>query len=366
MTTLAFPDTAGQPTDGSFTYEANGVIYSWTGDYWAANNAQGFDHRYVNVDGDQMTGDLTVPSLNGGPLGGMRNYFINANFRVLQRNTLSTDTAFTNDDFGPDRWYLRGSTAVGGTVTAAVNTRSDANYCLRMKYNGATAGAFLQYKLEAQDVQNLIGETFIISMGFDDYSNTASPSVVVREVNTSGTGTNLAEVPFTLNAATGRYEAKVTSAYSATRYGSAPNEVGMSVTIWVNGSGTAPANGSYDFWDLQMEKGAVATPFEYRPIGTELAMCQRYFYVVPTNLAIGGYGDQSDTNRTAKYSYAFPVVMRTTPTKDKNPGISGTNVSGTASFVVRNASHADVTIRPDVTGTFGGGTTEPVQLDAEL
>ncbi len=34
MTVLNFPSTAGKPTDGSFQYIANGVVYSWDGEKW--------------------------------------------------------------------------------------------------------------------------------------------------------------------------------------------------------------------------------------------------------------------------------------------------------------------------------------------
>ncbi len=85
MAILNFPDAAGQPIDGSFTYDDNGVLYSWDGYKWTANSEQAYDDRYVEVTGDTMTGDLTVPSLNGGPLAGFRNLLINGDFRVWQR-----------------------------------------------------------------------------------------------------------------------------------------------------------------------------------------------------------------------------------------------------------------------------------------
>ena len=39
MTVLNFPDTSGKPTDGSFIYVANGVIYTWDGDKWTSLGA---------------------------------------------------------------------------------------------------------------------------------------------------------------------------------------------------------------------------------------------------------------------------------------------------------------------------------------
>jgi len=36
-------------------------------------------------------------------------------------------------------------------------------------------------------------------------------------------------------------------------------------------------SGTFDIAQVQVEPGPVATPFERRPIGTELALCQRYF-----------------------------------------------------------------------------------------
>ena len=90
MTLLNFPSTAGKPTDGSFTYTANGVIYSWDGEKWTANTEDSLNTTYVQVAGDTMTGDLTVPSINGGPLAGLRNRIINGDFRVWQRGERPT------------------------------------------------------------------------------------------------------------------------------------------------------------------------------------------------------------------------------------------------------------------------------------
>ena len=54
---------------------------------------------------------------------------------------------------------------------------------------------------------------------------------------------------------------------------------------------TSPASGDWTLPDIstsarkiQVELGSVATPFEHRPVGTELALCQRYFFRAENSL----------------------------------------------------------------------------------
>jgi len=62
---------------------------------------------------------------------------------------------------------------------------------------------------------------------------------------------------------------------------------------------------------VQLEKGSTATSFDYRPYGTELALCQRYYYWN------GGTNDVSFFNVNSTNvagSATYPVAMRTAPT----------------------------------------------------
>ena len=59
---------------------------------------------------------------------------------------------------------------------------------------------------------------------------------------------------------------------------------------------------------VQLEKGSTATSFDYRPYGTELSLCQRYYC---NNLT--GVGTASSTTVVA-LNLNFPVTMRATPT----------------------------------------------------
>jgi hypothetical protein len=69
---------------------------------------------------------------------------------------------------------------------------------------------------------------------------------------------------------------------------------------------------------VQLEKGSTATSFDYRPYGTELALCQRYYWR-STGASNAPFADGYNVgNAYIPYSYNFPVTMRATPTVNRN------------------------------------------------
>ena len=86
---------------------------------------------------------------------------------------------------------------------------------------------------------------------------------------------------------------------------------------------TSPATGNWTIPNvpstatmIQLEPGPVATPFEHRPIGTELALCERYFEGGRTKSYVGGastVGIAISTNyKTNKRTAATVVYGNTT------------------------------------------------------
>ena len=70
---------------------------------------------------------------------------------------------------------------------------------------------------------------------------------------------------------------------------------------------------TFQITGVQLEKGSTATSFDYRPYGTELQLCQRYYYKEPS----GAYHSSILDGNASDYPAAFvthPVDMRTTPT----------------------------------------------------
>jgi len=105
---------------------------------------------------------------------------------------------------------------------------------------------------------------------------------------------------------------------------------------------------------VQLEKGSTATSFDYRPYGTELALCQRYYYR-QTGQAAGDYfvPNAYAISTTLAFGYvAFPVPMRTRPTALEQSGTAadynvvrcglGTNANCSAvpTFGVANLTNA--------------------------
>jgi len=116
----------------------------------------------------------------------------------------------------------------------------------------------------------------------------------------------------------------------------------------VNSANTAISNGDYfEVKEVQLEVGKVATPFEHRSYGEELALCQRYYYLhAEGGNDFVGMGDFYEADQV-DVGIQFPVTMRAIPTLDQ---VNGTNyyivyTAGVAIYV----SAAWILFRPSPT-----------------
>jgi hypothetical protein len=117
---------------------------------------------------------------------------------------------------------------------------------------------------------------------------------------------------------------------------------------------------------VQLEKGSTATAFDYRPYGTELALCQRYYYKTTpgAGIALQGAGVCFTTTQ-ARTSISFVVPMRTSPSSLEQSGTASdyavlnnggwTTCSAVPSFSTGSTSAISVTFAVASGLTAGGG-----------
>ena len=79
---------------------------------------------------------------------------------------------------------------------------------------------------------------------------------------------------------------------------------------------------------VQLEVGSTATSFDYRPYGTELGLCQRYFEIIGVESQSIFADTYSNTGNVAIYSGAYNVNKRAVPTVTQFGTFATSNTDG--------------------------------------
>ena len=209
-----------------------------------------------------------------------------------------------------------------GTASAATVTLS---FWVRSSLTGTFGGS-----LRNSATNRSYPFTYTISS-----ANTFEQKTVTIAGDTTGTWltTNGIGIYLQFSLGTGATISNTAGAWVA---GNFPSATGAGSVVGTNGA-------TFYITGVQLEKGSTATSFDYRPYGTELALCQRYFQTyggISANDMICMGLAASTTTCTAILQ--LPVTMRTSPsvgysstsalTVDDN-GSSGTSSAiSTASF----------------------------------
>ena len=323
----------------------------------------------------QVTG--TLPVANGGTGVataidyGFRNRLINGGMVIDQRNAGASVTP-TNGQFLVDRWQSVLTQASkyscqqnAGAVTPPVGF---------INYLGATsvsayavlAGDYfgLQQRIEGLNCTDLAWGTAnakTVTLSFQVYSsltgtfggvlanngfsrtypfsysipvaNTWTAVSVTIAGDTSGTWltTNGTGIAIRFSLGTGSTYSGTAGAWASSNFSSA---TGATSVVGTNGA-------TFYITGVQLEKGSTATSFDYRPYGTELALCQRYCWScsVSFGMATSGYNVYSPGLR-------MPVTMRSTPTIQSgasfsvSAGSAGvTAIAGAAGGIINSADN---------------------------
>jgi hypothetical protein len=183
-------------------------------------------------------------------------------------------------------------------------------------------------------------------------------------LTTNGTGIN---VIWTLGAGTSRLS--TANSWQAGNYQGVTGQ-----TQWIATSGA-----TFYITGVMLEVGTQATTFDYRSYGTELQLCQRYYWkVVPDGGTICGFGSgQFANSTTANIIFNYPVTMRTAPTMayggtyNINGAGSAYAVSAITGYTSSTSGRADFTVSGATAGQGAAGwlpnaSTNFITASAEL
>ena len=241
---------------------------------------------------------------------GFRNRIINGLMAIDQRNAAAsqTFTAAAALAYSVDRWYgfCTGANVTGQQV-AGSTTPSVTQF--RYRFTGAASVATVGFgqRIEQKNSYDLAGSTctlsadLAISATLTTVTWTASYATTTADTFgtlASPTVTQIATGTFTVSATVTNFSANISVPAAAT--------TGIQIVFTV---GALTAGLTWTIGNVQFEKGSTATSFDYRPFGTELALCQRYGYAV--NSCFTGFANGTTSVDT---SINFPVTMRSNPT----------------------------------------------------
>lgn len=255
----------------------------------------------------------------------MRNKIINGAMQIWQRGT--SFSGVSSGSYTADRMYI-GYTGSAPTVTQVAGSTG---FTYAARVTGAVGNTLTTFgqKIESVNCADLVSKTVTISaVLLASSSQTFTWSIFyANSTDNFSASTQIATGSWSVTTSATTYTATVTLPSQAAN--------GLQFQIYPASAG-AFTSGTFDVTGLQLERGTVATPFEYRNYQQELAMCQRYYVLTnPSNTSRGGGLTGSMYSTTAANVFGtFPVPMRTAPTVTAG-GTSNTfyisTVSSTAS-----------------------------------
>ena len=329
-----------------------------------------------------------------------RNRLINADMRIDQRNAGASVTPISGQ-YSIDRWGCSLSQSSkytvqqnAASVTPPVGFRNYLGATSSSAYSVLTGDAFYLYQgIEGLNIADLawgtanaqtvtlsfwvrssltgtFGGSIVNSGATRSYpftytinsANTWEKETITIAGDTSGTWltTNGAGLYLIFSLGAGATNSGTAGAWAGATYYSA---TGATSVVGTNGA-------TFYITGVQLEKGSTATSFDYRPYGTELALCQRYYeksFDLTNAPANGGATTFSTTsgifgafafNCAIPTSYIqFKVIKRTQPTVTTYGNSSGfwgytTSSSAptfnTSAFAVVSISDAGVSFNQQV------------------
>lgn len=248
---------------------------------------------------------INTVTQNGGQLAGMRNRIVNGAMLVNQRGAAGLTTGVGVFTYTLDRFYV---IAAGAAVTVSrvsgINYGSNVTSVLQVTGAASNTSVAIGQRIEAANIQDLAGTTAAVSFwAFQSTGTTKTVGTTIYAPTATDNWTSQTTIgAFSTSVPSGvwTYCTGTIALTAAVQYGAS-----LSIDFLALTGGQLLSVGA-----VQLERGPVATPFEYRPVGIEVELCQRYYaqtnqQYYPTSVGLGGI---------ASVLVSLPVNMRTTPT----------------------------------------------------
>jgi len=164
-------------------------------------------------------------------------------------------------------------------------------------------------------IGNGVGYSYPFSFSIPTANTWTQISVTIAGPTTSTWPTNnTANAYLFFNMGCGSARLSTAGAWTATASYGATGSVSL---VGTNGA-------TFYITGVQLEKGSTATPFEQRLYGTELALCQRYYYKQQSTGAASYFGVGTVNSSTLVVALIkFPVALRTAPSALEQDGTAG-------------------------------------------
>jgi len=291
-----------------------------------------------------------------------KNALYNGDMRINQRG-ISTNWASPTTAIGytVDRWYASKTSGLAyaqlttGTSDIPFVNDGIVNY-LRVGRTAAdttTGPVYMAQALETRDSYRLCGKSATLSLYYRTGSTFSGGNVLASIIY--GTGTDNSPLGFTGTIYQNLNLTATTAWTKASFSAQIPlNATQVGLIYQYTPSSSASSNDYFDITGVQLEKGTLATPFEFRNYAQELALCQRYYQQFTSSQGGSSYmrfASGIAYTATQVYSLTYlPVTMRIAPTMSSNSAPSTFQINTNTSFIPTSFGVGDGA--PNIVGMY--------------